>query len=196
MTRIIVCPNPDCKEYAILAELYPAWQSSSDGYQHIDEGRPIKGWLLKPQTPAIPQPDYIPEAIRNDYEEACSILTTSPKASATLSRRCLQGMIRDFWKIKKSNLYAEIEELKQQGKVNISTMEAIDAVRKICNIGAHMEKEINFIIDIEKDEADILIKLLEDLFQDWYVARYEREKRNEQIIQIATSKKTVQTGPV
>ncbi|MCB1884663.1 MAG: DUF4145 domain-containing protein [Geminicoccaceae bacterium] len=28
----------------------------------------------------------------------------SPKASATLSRRCLQSMIRDFWTISKDTL--------------------------------------------------------------------------------------------
>jgi hypothetical protein len=49
----------------------------------------------------MPLPDYIPEQIKDDYYEACSILNLSPKASATLARRCLQGMIRDFWGITK-----------------------------------------------------------------------------------------------
>ena len=31
--------------------------------------------------------------LMDDYEEACAIVNLSPKASATLSRRCLQGMI-------------------------------------------------------------------------------------------------------
>lgn len=58
-------------------------------------------------------PDYIPQAIRSDYEEAHAILNLSPKASATLSRRCLQGMIRDFWGISKARLVDEIDALKE-----------------------------------------------------------------------------------
>ena len=40
-------------------------------------------------------PEYIPQQIRQDYEEATRILNDSPKAAATLYRRCLQGMIRE-----------------------------------------------------------------------------------------------------
>ena len=57
-------------------------------------------------------PDYIPQNIRNDYEEASAIVEISPKSAATLCRRCLQSMIYDFWKIeKKKNLKEEIEAL-------------------------------------------------------------------------------------
>jgi hypothetical protein len=190
LTRIVVCPNPACKEYTINAELYPTYYDNKKYHYARKEGdKPIHSWILKPQSSAIPQPDYIPESIRNDYNEACAILSLSPKASATLARRCLQGMIRDFWKIKKDTLFEEINELKNQGKINSSTMDSINAVRQIGNIGAHMEKDVNLIIAIDENEAGILIKLLEDLFQDWYIDRYEREERNKRLMQIATEKK-------
>lgn len=54
-------------------------------------------WHLIPPSGAKAFPDFVPAAIRADYEEACLIVDLSPKASATLSRRALQGMIRDFW---------------------------------------------------------------------------------------------------
>ena len=88
-------------------------------------------------------PDYVPAAIRADYLEACLVRDLSPKASATLSRRCLQGMIRDFWGIKKARLIDEIEALKD--KTDELTWEAIDSVRSIGNIGAHMQKDIDLI---------------------------------------------------
>lgn len=72
-------------------------------------------------------PDYVPKSVRQDYEEACAIRTLSPKSSATLCRRCLQGMIRDFWQIHGASLNAEIKELR--GKVPASQWAAIDAVR-------------------------------------------------------------------
>src|SRR5690625_1985363 len=61
----------------------------------------VKGHSLNfiPSSLAKQFPDYVPESIRNDYEESYKIVDLSPKASATLSRRCLQGMIRDYWEV-------------------------------------------------------------------------------------------------
>ena len=73
-----------------------------------------------------------------------SIRDLSPKASATLARRALQGMIRDYWKVSKGRLIDEIDAIKE--KVDPITWKAIDAIRRIGNIGAHMEKDINVII--------------------------------------------------
>jgi hypothetical protein len=50
-------------------------------------------------------------------------------------------MIRDFWGIKKARLVDEIEAIAE--KTDADTWAAIDSVRKIGNIGAHMEKDIN-----------------------------------------------------
>jgi len=194
-SQFIVCPNPECKELCITANLHKAARHPNGGnYFRVNGENHILSWKLKPQSSAIPQPDYIPEQLRNDYEEACSILSLSPKASATLARRCLQGMIRDFWGIAKNTLNDEINELKSQNKIAPSTIDSIDAVRKIGNIGAHMEKDVNYIIDIEEGEADILIKLLEDLFQDWYVDRHERNERNQKIQQIVQAKQAAKAG--
>ena len=131
-------------------------------------------------------PDYIPEPIRKDYEEACQISSLSPKASATLARRCIQGILRDFWKVKPDNLIKEIEQIKD--KVDTQTYEAIDSVRKIGNIGAHMEKDINVIIDVDENEAEVLISLLDILFQNWYIEKHNREEQLKRIKKIADAK--------
>ena len=67
------------------------------------------------ECPYIPQiyPDYIKEDIRNRYNEACSVLYLSPKASAVLSRYCMQGMIRDLWGTDRNNLNQELIEIKR-----------------------------------------------------------------------------------
>jgi len=116
-----------------------------------------------PPAGAIHLPEYIPSAICSDYIEALSIVDASPKASATLSRRCLQGMIHDYWGIHEKNLNAEISSLK--GKVELPQWKAMDALRKIGNIGAHMESDINLIVDVEPEEAQALIKLIELLIK-------------------------------
>ena len=137
---------------------------------------------IYPNSLAKQFPDYIPQAIREDYEEACAVVNLSPKASATLSRRCLQGMIRDFWGIAKSRLVDEIEAIRD--KVHPTQWKVIDGVRRIGNIGAHMEKDINLIVDIEPDEAEKLIKLIELLIDSWYIKRYEEEQLYNNIIDI------------
>ena len=52
-----------------------------------------------------------------------------------------------------------------------------------------MEKDVNLIIDVEPDEAGLLIWLIETLFEDWYINREERKARMEAIIGIAGEKK-------
>ena len=149
----------------------------------------IAGWKrvqLRPPAYARPVPEYVPAAIREDYLEACAIADLSPKASATLARRALQGMIRDFHRITKARLVDEIEALKPQ--VDPLVWQAIDAVRKVGNIGAHMEKDINVIVDVEPGEALQLIRLLEMLIQEWYVTRHRRQEELAAIIAMAAEK--------
>jgi len=43
-----------------------------------------------------PAPQEVDDFIAEDYNEACLILNDSPKASAALSRRCLQINRRDI----------------------------------------------------------------------------------------------------
>lgn len=143
---------------------------------------------LYPKSLAKQFPEYIPKAIREDYEEAYSILNLSPKASATLSRRCLQSMIRDFWQVKKSRLIDEINEL--QSKVSPAQWKAINSLRSIGNIGAHMAKDVNTIVEIEPDEAEKLLKLIELLLEKWYITRHDEEQLLSEIVTISDDKKT------
>jgi hypothetical protein len=154
---------------------------------------------LLPASFAKPQPDYIPEPLRRDYEEACAIRDLSPKASATTTRRCIQGIIRDFCGITKKRLIDEINELRRlvnagQAPPNVQadTVDAIDHVRQIGNIGAHMEADINVIVDVDPDEAQVLIELAELLFDEWYVNREQRTQRFAQLGLIAADKKQLQ----
>jgi hypothetical protein len=184
VTEVITCPSDECKEYEIKSALHSA-HFNSNGYQITQDSKRFE-WNLKPSSLAKQFPIFVPQAIIADYEEACLIKALSPKASATLSRRCLQGIIRDFFGIKKGRLVDEIRDI--QDKVDPITWQAIDAVRSIGNIGAHMEKDINLIIDVDPEEAQLLIGLIEILIKDWYIAKHERQKHLESIIGLAGTK--------
>jgi hypothetical protein len=172
----IVCPNPKCHKFTLSLSLYKATQLPTGNYTR---GELVQSWNLVPPSHSKAFPDYVPKQIIDDYNEACLICDLSPKASATLSRRCLQGIIRDFWRVKAGRLVDEIEQIKD--RIDPLTWDAIESVRKVGNIGAHMEKDINLIVEVDPNEAGMLIGLIEILLKDWYV---DREERRTQLIKI------------
>lgn len=166
----IKCSNKQCKKISIVG-FFSSTQNQFD---------------ILPQHVHKIYPDYIPKQIRDDYTEAADIIELSPKAAATLFRRCLQGMIHDFWNIHEKNLNAEISALKD--KVPLPLWNALDGLRKIGNIGAHMEQDVNLIVDIDISEAKKLQKLIEMLFDKWYIARHDEEELFNEIIDTSDKK--------
>ena len=173
-----VCP--DCKKLSI---------------RFIGQKDPFNGekFFIMPRSSAPILPDYIPEAIRQDFKEAFEIAAISPKSSATLARRCLQGMIRDVFGISERTLYAEISAI--QGQVSQREWSAIDSVRKIGNIGAHMEADINTIIDVDPSEAETLILFIDHLIQEWYIKRHDDEELMKRINDINSKKQQQRSQP-
>jgi hypothetical protein len=190
----VACINPSCQKISISLEEAVCHQDLTSDIEKNKKAHYVSSralWNNAPKSNIKLLPSYIPDAIRSDYAEARLISDLSPKASATLARRCLQGMIRDFCGIKKATLFAEIESLKQlcaDGNppkgVNSDTLDAIDAVRKIGNIGAHMEKDINVIIDIDQREAENILDLIDLLIDDWYISKFKREEKLREIKKI------------
>lgn len=200
----IGCSNPECARTTVHVKLGQAHRPNPSYPMNIamkPNVAPLFSMYASPQGSSKPQPDYVPEAVREDYYEACLIRDLSPKASATLTRRCLQGMIRDFAGISKSRLVDEIDALRravESGEADRSitpeTVEAIDHVRGVGNIGAHMEKEIDRIVPVDPGEAQALIELVEMLFDEWYGARERRKTRLARIELIAGEKKALKSS--
>ena len=142
----IACLNLKCKKLTLTVGL-----KKKEGFS-ISTEEPIKQWPLLPDSIAKPQPDYIPAPIKKDYEEACKIANLSPNASAVLSRRCLESMIKNFCEIKENSLYQSIEKLKNKLENNQApkgvteeTIEAIDSIRRMGRIGAHMKRTNRYV---------------------------------------------------
>jgi len=196
----IGCSNPDCRKLTLHITI--GADQGLDRWK-VDPNRVIFSERLLPRGASKPQPEFIPEALREDYYEACLVRDLSPKSAATLARRCLQGMIRDFCGIQKGRLIDEINALNaavQSGDVERGVTEesvrAIDHVRTIGNIGAHMEKDISVIVPVDPGEAQVLIELIEMLFDEWYIARETRRQRLQRIEQIAVDKAVARQGEV
>lgn len=192
----IGCSNPECKKVKITFTVGTVRSRSNYDHSPTSLNELIHRDIV-PESIAKPQPDYIPLAIVSDYYEAARIVELSPKASATLARRCIQGMIRDFCSISRATLHQEINELRRQFEadaaprgVSEESFAAIEAIRKVGNIGAHMEKEIDVIVEVDSGEAQLLLGLVEMLFEDWYVARNKRRERLAEVDQIVRQKET------
>lgn len=192
--RATGCSNPDCKQIELTVRLVE-YGSGSNGPFPISNPTVHQTWRLLPQSSAKPWPDYVPQQIRDDYREACLVQHLSPKAAATLARRCLQGMIRDFGQVKGKRLYDEIELLANAVRdgtaprdVSIDSIAALTSLRKIGNIGAHMEADVDLIIPVDPEEAGELIGLIELLLEEWYVERHKRTQRFGRIAAIEAEK--------
>jgi len=127
-----------------------------------------------------PVPPSVPKGLGADYREACLVLADSPKASAALSRRCLQIILREQGGSKAYNLAEAIDEVLEQKALPSYLGDAIDAVRNLGNFAAHPMKSTNTgeILDVEPGEAEWLLDTLEGLFDFYFVqpALLQRKK--------------------
>ncbi len=194
--ELIECPNPRCRAQAFSVSVFHA-KKQKDPYYRLGPGDPerpvgIGAFTFLPTT-THPLSSHVPKQVAGDYSEAFLIKTLSPKASATLARRALQGMVRDFFDVQdKPNLHQELLAIKDE--CDPALYEAIMGVKSVGNIGAHSEKDINLIVDVEPDEADILLQLIHLLDNEWYVARAERSLRIAKMKALASSKDAARSG--
>ena len=148
--------------------------------------------LLYPKTQLGRSPisPHVPPRIAEDYKEACLVASDSPKASAALSRRILQTILRETAKVKPGDLADEIQQLLDSGKLPSHLAESIDGVRHIGNFAAHpsKSKSTGEIVDVEPGEAEWLLDTLESLFDFYFVqpakTAEKRAKLNEKLSEL------------
>lgn len=181
-THVVRCANIACMRVTVGTSLLTSRIAS--GNQRRVDGTEFFSGRIYPPPCGKPFPVGVPSAMLEDYNEAWAIIELSPKSSATLARRCLQAMIRDFCGITKRSLYHEIEELEKQldadtlpKGVEPETVQAMKVLKDKGNIGAHMTEVDGKIVEVDSGEAAQLLELIEMLFTDWYVARHKRQER-------------------
>lgn len=128
--------------------------------------------LFRPKSSMRPPPPAeVPKELADDYTEACLVLTDSAKASAALSRRCLQHLLREAATVKHGDLFEEIQQVLDSGKLPTHIAESIDAVRNIGNFAAHpvKGKSTGEIVPVEPGEAEWNLDVLEALFDFYFV---------------------------
>lgn len=165
--KIIKRCCPDCEKFIFHLRNFTY---KSFGSTYIPET--ISEILIRPKVAnRNPVPQEVPPQFSVDYIEACLVLSDSPKASAALSRRCLQLLIREKLNITKNNLFQEIQEVIDQGQLPSDILESIDAIRNIGNFAAHPIKSESTgeIVPVEPFEADWNLDVIEMLFEYLFV---------------------------
>jgi hypothetical protein len=137
-----------------------------------------------------PLPLVVPPKIAGDYKEACTVLADSANASAALSRRCLQAILKEHLGAKTKDLFDQIDEVIAPGKVPTHIAEGLHAVRNIGNFAAHPMKSTTTgtIVDVEPGEAEWNLDVIEMLFDFCFVqpalAAKRKAELNEKLKQI------------
>jgi Domain of unknown function (DUF4145) len=143
-----------------------------------------------------PVPPDVPKDIAADYNEAALVLPLSAKASAALSRRCLQSILRGAghpqYDLSKQ-IEAVLAETDTRKALPTGVHTIVDAIRQFGNFAAHKitDKTTLEVIDVESHEAEFCLDILDALF-DHYYTRPETAKRQKEILdaKLAAAKKT------
>ena len=125
---------PDCEKLTI-------WLIVSAGESDYHPGRnasPTGEWhkvMVYPKgTNRPPVPPEVSDGFAEDYREACLIIADSPKASAALSRRCLQHILREKAGVQHPNdLARAIQEVVDNPAIPSEVSATLDMVRNIGN---------------------------------------------------------------
>lgn len=183
------CPNPNCGKLIVdlaKGEQRTDYHGRVIGIENIDSRISVN-----PLTSTRPPvPDAVDKMFAEDYKEACLIITFSSKASAALSRRCLQNILREKAKVKKGDLANEIQEVIDSGHLPTHLIESIDAIRNIGNFAAHpnKSKSTGEIVEVEFGEAEWLLDVLESLFDFYFVQpetlKIKREALNKKLTEM------------
>jgi hypothetical protein len=125
----------------------------------------------------------VPSDLAEDYNQASLILNDSPKASAALSRRCLQNLLRQYANVKPQELSKEIQEILDQKRLSTPILQSLDAVRNIGNFAAHPNKSTSTgeILSVEPGETEWCLDVLESLFDHYFVQPAIIEKKRSEL---------------
>lgn len=180
----LLCTCTHCEESVFAQAEYVTFGTVDGDIAPEDSTKVITVYPNRSYTNIPPQ---IPENYRIDYNEAILVADISPKASAALSRRILQAVIREKFNILHKTLDKEIDEFIKLKDVPSSLAESVDAIRVVGNFAAHPLKTTNTgeIVEVEPGEAEWLLDVLEQLFDFAFVRpsklKEQRDKLNEKL---------------
>src|SRR5581483_11114619 len=131
-----------------------------------------------------PVPPDVPAPIAADYDEAAKVLPISAKASAALSRRCAQAVLREAGYSQRDlavQIDAVLKENDPAKALPSGLRTTLDLIRNFGNFAAHVinDQTTLQIIDVEEHEAEYCLDVLDVLFDHYYVKPAEAQRRKD-----------------
>ena len=158
--KVGISKCPSCKKAIVSVDF---------GEEGIRLGYPTQG--------SKPIDDAVPKDIAKDYQESLLVLQYSSNASAALSRRCLENILKNHG-FSNNKLSEKIKAAKPSLPSYI--VECIDASRMIGNLAAHPNVDdcSGTLLDVDREEAELIIHMLDDLFDHYYI----KPKKNKEVM--------------
>ena len=140
-------------QYVAQSLICPECRKIVIGFEHrsVDNTTILESHLLWPKHLTRPVPREVDDQFAADFTEAAAVLSISPKASAALSRRCLQDILREKAAVKPANLDREIQQVIDSKSTPSWLSDNLDAVRVVGNFAAHPIKstQSGAVVDVE-----------------------------------------------
>jgi hypothetical protein len=181
---ICSCPNCDHTVF-VQAQAHgnavcPDSRAADEQLEASSSGKILS---VYPYPKNVTVPRGVPKKYADDFHEAVLVIPVSSTASAVLSRRILQNILRDEFKIQARDLYQEIGAFIAQPNIPPQLTDAVDAIRKIGNLAAHPLKNKNTgeVVPVEPDEAEWLIEVLKQLFEFKFTEPLIRQERQDKL---------------
>ena len=147
----------------------------------------IRAWPKEVDRPPLP-PEVV-EPYASDYYEACSVLADSPRASAALSRRCLQALLREKAGVGPGDLSSEIEQALASKTLPPELASMMAGTRDVGNFAAHPLKNTHpgVVQEVEPGEAEYILDVLEALFDFYFVRPAQLKEKSDALKQKAAA---------
>jgi hypothetical protein len=178
--RSMICP--ECHRMAIFL-VHGYWQpqqgnSAATVHENVYEG--FERMVYPPSSVRVCPAD-VPINLKQDFEEACTVLSFSPKASAALSRRCLQQVLVEHQGAQGRDLQKQIEDFIATKHPPAYISDHLHAVRQIGNYAAHPQKDMSTgeLLPVATGEAEWNLEVLESLFDFVFVQPSLAKKRKD-----------------
>jgi len=162
------CPNPKCKGSILIL---------------VDTKIPDSARQIYPVgSNRGPVPPEVPQEIASDYSEAALVLPLSPKASAALSRRCLQAVLRKAG-YTQHDLAKQVDAVLAENDARKALPSGphgmLDAIRNFGNFSAHpiTDQTTLQVIEVQEHEADYCLDVLDALFDHYYVKPEDAKRK-------------------
>ena len=182
-----ICRCPQCNNTVFIqAQAYgnavdpPNTEETEEQLKVLSNGKILS---IYPYLKSVTSPPEVPEKYAGDFREAVLIMNLSPTASAALSRRVFQNILRDEFGIQAPTLYKEIEAFIALTGIPSYLTDAVDAIRKIGNLAAHPLKNTNTgeVVPVEPGEAEWLIEVLNSLFDFKFTQPRKLQERKDKL---------------